>query len=256
MSEETIESTGNEDNAAVVAELANNAPQERPDNVPEKFWDQENKAVRTDDVLKSYSELEKRFGSFTGAPEEYTFNVSEDMAAKFEELGLEVNTEGDPLYEAALQMAKETGMNQEGFDKLANVYLMTQLGDIEAAKEHTAKEMANLGEKADVRINNLRAWGENNLSPELYQAFQSVVTTADSVQVLEHIIAQTRNAPVSDASAQQAPSVSESEVQAMQCAKDEHGNRKINTDPAFKAEYQRKLRQLYGDAENRIVIGG
>jgi len=30
----------------------------RPANVPEKFWDAENKAVRTDELLKSYTELE------------------------------------------------------------------------------------------------------------------------------------------------------------------------------------------------------
>ena len=256
MSEETTEATAElVDNSAAVAEMVGSAPTERPDNVPEKFWDAETNAIRTDDVLKSYGELEKRFGSFTGAPEEYGFNVNENMAAKFEELGLEISTEGDPLYEAALEMAKETGMNQEGFDKLANLYLMTQLGDIEATKAQTAQEMANLGEKAEVRINNLRAWGESNLSPELYQAFSDTVTNAASVQVFEHLIAQTRNAPVSDVAAQQAPSISASEVQAMQFAVDDNGNRKISTDPAFRAEYQQKLKQLHGDAENRIMIG-
>lgn len=245
------------DNAAAIASMVNDAsaPTDRPDNVPEKFWDTESSAVRTDDVLKSYSELEKRFGSFTGAPDDYGFNASEEMTAKFEELGIEINTTDDPLYTAALEMAKDTGMNQEGFDKLANLYLMTQLGDIEAAKESTATEMANLGDRAEARISNLKSWGENNLSPELYEAFTNTVTNAASVQVFEHLIAQTRNAPVSDPAAQQAPSISATEVNDMQFAKDEHGNRKINTDPAFRAEYQKKLHQLHGDGENRIMIG-
>jgi hypothetical protein len=245
------------DNAAIVAAAVgdNTAPTDRPENVPEKFWDAENSSVRTDDVLKSYGELEKQFGSFTGAPDDYGFNVSDDMTVKFEELGLEISTEGDPLYEAAIQMAKDTGMNQEGFDKLAEVYLMTQLGDVEAAKANNAQEMANLGERAEARIGNLKSWGENNLSPELYQAFSDTVTNAASVQVFEHLIAQTRNAPVSDVAAQQAPSISATEVQAMQFAKDDNGNRRINTDPAFKADYQAKLRQLHGDGENRIMIG-
>lgn len=34
----------------------------RPDNVPEKFWDAEKGAVKTEDVLKSYTELEKSIG--------------------------------------------------------------------------------------------------------------------------------------------------------------------------------------------------
>jgi hypothetical protein len=32
----------------------------RPSHIPERFWDAETKAVKTDDVLKSYGELEKR----------------------------------------------------------------------------------------------------------------------------------------------------------------------------------------------------
>jgi hypothetical protein len=240
------------DNAEAVASMVGDesAPTGRPENVPEKFWNAEDSTVRTDDVLKSYGELEKRFGSFTGSPDEYAFQANEDMAAKFEELGLEITTEGDPLYEAALEMAKDTGMNQEGFDKLANLYLMTQLGDIEAAKSQNAQEMANLGDRAEARIGNLKSWGENNLSPELYQAFTDTVTNAASVQVFEHLIAQTRNAPVSDSSAQQAPAISVTELNDMQFAKDEHGNRRIHTDPAFKAEFQLKQKQLYGDGEN------
>lgn len=244
------------DNADAVASMVNDSPTERPDTCPEKFWDAESKSIRTDAVLKSYGELESKFGSFTGAPDEYGFNVNEDMASKFEELGLEITTEGDPLYDAALQMAKDTGMNQEGFDKLANLYLMTQLGDVEAAKQQNVQEMANLGDRAEARINNLKSWGENNLSPELFQAFSDTVQNAASVQVFEHMIAQTRNAPVSDPAASQAPSITATEVQEMQFAKDEHGNRRINTDPAFKADYQRKLHQLHGDGEHRIMIGG
>jgi hypothetical protein len=115
--------------------------------------------------------------------------------------------------------------------------------------------MANLGDRAESRINNLKSWGENNLSPELYQAFSDAVNSAATVQVFEHLIAQTRNAPVSDSAAQQAPAISVTELNDMQFAKDEHGNRRIQTDPAFRAEFQRKQKQLYGDGENRIMIG-
>ena len=167
MSEEAVVETAEAapDNAAIVAAAVGDdtAPTERPDTCPEKFWDAENNAIRTDAVLKSYGELESKFGSFTGAPDEYGFNVSDDMTAKFEELGIEIDTKDDPLFEAAVQMAKDTGMNQEGFDSLANLYLMTQLGDVEALKANNATEMANLGDRAEARISNLKSWGENNL---------------------------------------------------------------------------------------------
>ena len=249
MSEEAT-TTEPVDSAEAVSEMVN----ERPENVPEKFWDSESNSLRTDDVLKSYSELEKRFGSFTGAPDEYAFNISEDMQGKIDELGLEVSTD-DPLYEAALEMAKETGMNQEGFDRLTNLYLMSQVADVNAMSEAREEQMKLLGDRAQSRINNLNAWGEKNLSPELFEMFQNSTVSAEAVQVMEHLIAQTRNAPIADTTATPAPSVTESELMDMQFATDEFGNRKINTDPAFRAEYKRKMKELHGEGEHRIMVG-
>jgi len=34
----------------------------RPEGLPEKFWDARNGSIRTDSLLKSYLQLEKRFG--------------------------------------------------------------------------------------------------------------------------------------------------------------------------------------------------
>jgi hypothetical protein len=261
MSEEVTAEATEPSSADAVASMVNGEQgsqetvAERPDNVPAKFWDDESKAVRTDAVLKSYSELEKRFGSFTGAPDEYEFKASEEMTEKLAEHGMELDFE-DPLYTAAVEMAKETGMNQEGFERLANLYVMSQLGEAEAAKLHVEQERAALGERAEARINNLRAWGENNLSPEMYEKFSNATTTAATIEVFEHLIAQTRNAPIASNDAAPASAVSATEVQEMQFAKDEHGNRRIAVDPAFRAEYQRKLSQVYGDAENRVIIGG
>ncbi len=38
---------------------------DRPENVPEKFWDPKTKSIRTEALLKSYSELEKMIGRST-----------------------------------------------------------------------------------------------------------------------------------------------------------------------------------------------
>lgn len=46
---------------AMIAKVEKNSPQvaQRPDHVPEKFWDAEKGLVRTEDLLKSYQELER-----------------------------------------------------------------------------------------------------------------------------------------------------------------------------------------------------
>ena len=44
------------------------APAGRPASVPEKFWDREAGAIRTDALLKSYVELERKLGSMVPLP--------------------------------------------------------------------------------------------------------------------------------------------------------------------------------------------
>jgi hypothetical protein len=45
-----------------------NAPAARPPGVPEKFWDREAGGIRTDALLKSYVELERKLGSMVPLP--------------------------------------------------------------------------------------------------------------------------------------------------------------------------------------------
>lgn len=54
----------------------------RPEGVPEKFWDAEKKAIRTDDVLKSYTALEQRMRDGGAPPKDvsgYTFEPPEEL---------------------------------------------------------------------------------------------------------------------------------------------------------------------------------
>lgn len=227
----------------------------RPDNVPEKFWNTETNSINADAAVKSYTELESKFGSFTGAPDEYVFNSSEEMTAKLTEAGVEINTEDDPLYQAAMDMAKETGMSQDGFDKLSNLYIMTQLGNAQADADYKVSQLQELGDRADQRLANINAWGEKNLDAQLLESLQSSLTTAAMVPILEHMIASTRNAAVSATEAAPAAAIDPAKLTEMQFAKDDNGNRRINTDPAFKAEYQKLMNAHYGETEHRTMVG-
>jgi hypothetical protein len=70
--------------SAAPADAAPAAPSAdgRPEGVPEKFWDAEKKAIRTDDVLKSYTALEQRMRDGGAPPKDvtgYTFEPPEDL---------------------------------------------------------------------------------------------------------------------------------------------------------------------------------
>lgn len=201
------------------------------------------------DQAKAYKELEVRFGSFTGAPESYEINLSEELS----ERGVEF-TEDDPLYQEALEFAKASNMNQEGFDKMINLYASAQVAQMEALEQFKLDQMAQLGDNAKARVANLDNWAKANLPGDLYEGFKEMVHSAPAVKALEQVVAMTRNAPVSPDNVQAKNGVTAEEVQKMQFEKDEYGNRRIQTDPAFRARYNKLKEQVWGSENHRIVI--
>ena len=71
---------------------------------------------------------------------------------------------------------------------------------------------------------------------------------------IEALIAKSRNASVVNQDAVPVNAISQSELHALQFAKDEHGNRKMATDP----EYRKMVQQKFAEAmpgENTITVG-
>jgi hypothetical protein len=199
---------------------------------------------------QSYGELQSKFGSFTGAPETYEAVLSEELT----EAGVELVAD-DPMLEKAFELGKELNMSQEGMSKLINMYAEIQLAENKAYEEQRAENMKLLGANASSRIDGINKWIDANLDNETAEGLRGIATTAEGIKAIEQLISKTKSAPVAPQDSTPVPSVTPQEVQAMQFAKDEHGNRKINTDPEFKKEYQRKRDALYGTQEHRQMIG-
>jgi len=198
---------------------------------------------------KAYGELQKKFGSFTGAPEDYELGLSEEIGEKF-------NTEelaDDPIYNDFQEIAKEMGINNEGFNKLAELYIKGQLADIEAADQVREQEMKALGNNADRRLGNIQDWARANLDADGQEGLAAALTTAGAVQAVEKLIAKTRNAPqTQDTPA--APTVDHAKLREMMTARDEYGNSKMN-DPAYKAKVNKLYDQLFGAEPHSVTIG-
>lgn len=215
---------------------------------PEWFKGEKYKTV--EDQAKAYTALEGKFGSFTGAPEEYTVSLSEELQEK----GVEF-AEDDPLLTDAKDMAKELGMNQEGFERMLNMYATAQLAETQAIEELRTEQLKELGNNGQERVDNLDAWAKTNLSADLYEGFKEMAISASAVKAMERLVAMTRGQAITPSEAVTSPSVTEQEVKAMQFEKDEHGNRKIATDPAFRKEFQEKAAKLWGSEEARTIVG-
>ncbi len=198
---------------------------------------------------KSYTELNSRFGSFTGAPESYEAMLSDELT----ESGVELITD-DPMIEGAMELAKDLNMNQEGFTKLVNMYGQMQLAEYQALEQQKADEMKALGSNSGQRIEGINKWVDANMDSETAEGLRGVINTAAGVKAVEQLIAKTKTAPVAPQDAAPAPSITSAELSEMQFAKDEHGNRKMN-DPAYRKEYEKKRDMLYGTGEHRQMVG-
>jgi len=237
-----------EDNSQAVADAI-----ERPENVPEKFWNNDTKAVNNDAVLESYNQLSSKFGAFTGAPESYEFALSEQLT----EAGVELSGD-DPLITKFTEMAKDSNMSQDMANQLVNMFVESQYADSvsdgEAEEARVAEEMGKLGDSAQQRVNNIDNWARANLTPEQVEGLQDAATTAAGVQAIEALIAKSKNSPMQTGDVNPASAVSRQELESLQFAKDENGNRKMQTDPA----YAKMVRQKFAEAmpgENIITVG-
>ena len=226
----------------------------RPDNVPEKFWNDETKTVNNDQVLESYNQLSSKFGAFTGAPDEYAFSLSKDLTSNGVELAAD-----DPLIASFSEFAKEKGINQETANDLVNMFVESEyaksLEGGEAETARVAEQMALLGDNAQQRVNNIDNWSKANLTPEQAEGLTGMATSAASVQAIEALIAKSKNAPMQTNDVNPASQVSRQELETLQYARDEHGNRKMQSDPDYNKMVKAKYREVYGDGENIITVG-
>lgn len=199
---------------------------------------------------KSYNDVNSMLGGFTGAPDEYEVALSEELA----DAGVMYDAD-DPLLQNVLEYAKKTNMNQDSFSELLGIWGTAQLAEKQAMQDHLAEEMKGLGVNAEKRIDGINSWANANMDAEGVAGLQEVITSAAGVQAIEQLIAKTRNAPVAAENVQPAAGITAAEVQAMQFATNENGQRLINVDPAAKAKFQKAHDLLHGTEPHRQMIG-
>jgi len=199
---------------------------ERPEWLKDKY-----KTV--EDQAKAYNDAEKKLGGFSGSPEgEYDLNVPEGIPG---ELDME-----DPRIAWFQGVAKETNMNQETFDQMLGGFIKMEqeANDPEAAK---GIELQALGKNASARLTDLGDWGKGNLTPDQYEGFKGLATTAQNVSVLEALIAKTSEGKMPTSNTVRAPAITQDALDDM--IKDP----KYNESAAFRAEVKQKFHDLYGD---------
>ncbi|WP_338664037.1 hypothetical protein VQH23_02490 [Pararoseomonas sp. SCSIO 73927] len=173
---------------------------ERPEEVPEKFWDAERGALRTEALLKSYRELEKKLSARFSPPAE---DAPEDERQRFrraigvpetaEEYVVEQRHElvgADPEVNAMLHRAGFTPAQVQVVYDLAAERLLPIVaeaaGQFEAERQRDRLRAEFGGEERYRRTaRQIAAWGRANLPEEVVSALS---TTADGVIALHRMM--------------------------------------------------------------------
>lgn len=198
---------------------------------------------------KAYTELQKRFGAFIGAPDEYEIGLSDELKDR---INLEEFSD-DPLLEDAKSMAKEWGMSNERFNEMVGLFFKHQLSQDEAFENYKNEELKALGSNGQRRLDNIQQWAKANLDAENSEALFDALTSSRSVKAVEALIAKTRNVHQVH-NEPSAPAINADKLKEMQAAKDQYGNPKMN-DPAYAKEVRRLYGLLYGEEPHTVTIG-
>lgn len=230
--------------------LGGDSPDAKPDWIADKFWNPDLKAPRTEQLAKSFNELEGKFREKSDtikeeiraemradAPENYTVNLSEEL--KIPE-GVELDfSEEDPLVSWFFGFAKENGMSQDTVDKALNEYVgieMANMTDVQA-------EIGKLGDHGQDRMLRVHNWLESKLSAEQLTSLNPLLNSATQVEALEILMKQSGPSDF-DADAGGAP-LSLDELRSMQ----NDPRYWQSKDPAFIKKVSDGYQRLYKGAQ-------
>lgn len=204
-------------------------------DVPEWYQAEHFKSVN--EQAKSYGELQKKFGSFTGTPKDgYTLPEGVDKE--------------DALAAEFITLATDMGMNQKGFEKGFEL-LSAQMGVNEEVNQED--ELAKLGDNANQRIKAV----ENALkfkAGDRYGELQDLITTADGVILAEKLIKTFAPTKLPMDGGENPTGVTWADIEIEMFKKDAQGNLLRSTDLNHAAKVTRMQKEWGGNAPNIVTV--
>ena len=216
--EETTEAVDNTETEQTEVQ----AEGERPEWLKEKY-------SSVDDQAKAYAELEKKFGGFTGAPDEYELSLPEDVEGEFD---ME-----DPRMQWFQQAAKESNMSQDTFTQMLHGWVEHEAKATEFDRE---SEVKALGNNAQGRLKDLADWGNANLDPEQYEGFKALASSAMGVGVLEALVNKTREGAIPRSNSTVQTGETPESLQKL------IADPQYQSSPDFRKNVEKKFKEFYG----------
>jgi len=220
-----IDHRGSADPAAAASDTG--AAKTRPDYLPENFWNADKGEADLEAMSKSWSDLRKQISQGKHkAPAE----------GKYDLKALGDNADQHPMAQALLDMAKEEGLSQAAFDKIAGQIAAQTAPEIDAKAE-----MQALGPNGTAIVNGMVDWARGLVSKgvwgqEDFEEFKVMGGTAKGLRALMKIReAYEGRVPIESAPLEGAPS--KEELYQMV------GDPKYKSDAAYRQKVERLFQQ-------------
>jgi hypothetical protein len=188
---------------------------------------------------KGYSELEKKFGGFTGSPKD-GYSAPE---------GIESD---DALLSELQEFATKNNMSQDAFSEAWDL-LSAQSGAVEEVSQE--QEMAKLGDNAQQRINTVNGFLKNNLDAETYEKVSQKVTNADAIELIEEIVKATASAKLPIDGGEHPTGLTWSDIEKEMYKKNERGQFLRSVDPNHEAKVLAMQKEFGGDKPYQKMVG-
>ena len=202
-------------------------------------WYKADKYKSVAEQAKAYTELEKKFGGFTGAPKD-GYELVEGVESD------------DALWQELVEFGSETNMSQAAMHRAWELLTAQEQAVEEVSVE---AEMEKLGDNAVERIKVVEQYMKNNLDSDTYERLRYAVNSAESVELVEALVKATAPAKLPIDGYVQPGGVTWEDIEAEMFKKHDNGQLLRAVDRNHEAKIQRMMREFGGDKPYERIVG-
>ena len=194
-------------------------------------WYKADKYKSVAEQARAYTELEKKFGGFTGAPKD-GYELYDGVESD------------DALWAELVEFGNNTNMNQAALHQAWELLTAQEEALDQVSME---EEIGKLGPQAAERITTVEQLMRNNLSPELYEKHRDVVTSAAIIEFIEDFSKSMRPAQLPIDGYIEPGGIEWADIEAEMFRKDDNGNLLRSVDINHERKIQRMMKEYGGD---------
>ena len=202
-------------------------------------WYKADKYKSVAEQAKAYTELEKKFGGFTGAPKD-GYSIVEGVESD------------DALWQELVSFGEKTNMSQSA---------MNDAWDLLSAQDQAAEEVSmevelqKLGDNGVERVKVVEQYMKNNLDGDTYERLRYAVNSAEAVELIEALVKSTAPAKLPIDGYIEPGGLTWEDIESEMYKKSDNGQYLRSVDPNHEAKIQRMMKEFGGDKPNVRVVG-